>query len=271
MKHPLLPWITALALSLLWCSCQQEPSTVNLFVDRADSYATVSPEQYILFHVRAYSENDFVKRITCQSFDAENGILPVFDTVVNTKQIEFDLPVWTRTYSTSENMDVKYTFTATASTGVTTTYVRHVTVSGVVPLVPYENIILYSSCSDKANGLSLKWVTPVILQSADTTTVDVYDYHQPTTDSTVLSREWRSMTGLKFVRYNDFNFPAATIKYLHDAYLAGNKYSSVSNLNIGDIILVGRDNTAIGVFQIQNIIDEDGFENDRYELTFKKK
>ena len=87
----------------------------------------------------------------------------------------------------------------------------------------------------------------------------------------MLSRQWRSQSGLQFVRYNDFNFPAATVKYLHDSYLAGNKFSSVSNLNTGDIILVGRGNEAIGVFQIQNIYDEEGYENDRYELTFKKK
>jgi hypothetical protein len=53
--------------------------------------------------------------------------------------------------------------------------------------------------------------------------------------------------------------------------LAGNKYSSLGNISTGDIILVGRGNNAIGVFQIQAIHDEEGFENDRYELTFKKK
>ena len=147
----------------------------------------------------------------------------------------------------------------------------HVRVVGNVLLVPYEDLIMYSSCSEKGNGLSLQWVEPVIIQSADSTTIDVYDYHQPDTDPDLLSREWRSMTGLRFVRYNDFNFSAATIKYLQDAYLAGNGYSSITNLQVGDIILVGRGIDAIGVFLVQQIYDEEGIDNDRYVLSFKKK
>lgn len=272
MKHRNLLFITALALIFGWTSCGPKPSSVNLFVNRADDYGNpVSPEQYILIHVKALSENDLVERIDCKSFDSENGIETLFDTVIHAKEAEFDLPVLTKSYTTSENMKVKYSFTAYAADGNSTTQTLYVTVKGNVLLVPYENIILYSACTEKANGLSLKWVTPVIIQASDSTTIDVYDYHDPAIDSTVLTRTWRSMTDLKFVRYNDFNFPAATVKYLQDSYLAGNQYPSVNNLSIGDIILVGRDNEAIGVFQIQNILDEDGYENDRYELTFKKK
>lgn len=271
MKRTLLLVITALCLLLGTFSCEQEVSTVNLFVNRADEYTTVSPEQYILFHIRAYSEHDLIQHIECKSFDSENGIQQVFDTVVNAKQAEFDYAVWTQTYSTSESMDVKYTFTAYTPDGSSTIFVLHVRVVGNVLLVPYENLIMYSSCTEKSNGLSLEWVTPVIIQSADTATIDVYDYHRPDSDPDVLSREWRSMTGLRFIRYNDFNFPAATIKYLQDAYSAGNAYTSVSDLQVGDIILVGRDNNAIGVFLIQQIYDEAGVENDRYLLSFKKK
>jgi hypothetical protein len=271
MKRSLLLVISALALMLGTLSCEQEVSTVNLFVDRADEYTNVSPGQYILFHVKAYSEHSLVHRIECKSFESENGLEKVFDTVVDSRQVEFDYPVLTKTYTTSENMDVKYTFTAYAPDGSTTTFVLHVRVTGNVLLVPYEDLVMYSSCSEKANGLSLKWVTPVIIQSADTASIDVYDYHAPDSDPALLSREWRSMTGLKFIRYNDFNFPAATVKYLQDAYLAGNAYTSVNNLQVGDIILVGRYDEAIGVFLIQQIFDEEGFDNDRYVLSFKKK
>lgn len=253
-------------------SCQKPSSPVNLFITRADDYGdVVSGNQYILFHIKTYSEADMVKRVECKSFDAENGIQNIFDTLINAKQAEFEWPIMTQYFTTAENMKVKYTFTAYTSKGESISQVAYIKVIGNVPLVPYENIIMYSECSEKTNGLSLEWVTPIIVQTADTTTIDVYDYHDPMTEPSVLSCQWRSMTGLKFVRYNDFNFPAATVKYLHDAYLAGNKYSSINNLAIGDIILVGRDNDAIGVFQIQNIYDEEGIENDRYELTFKKK
>ena len=169
-------------------------------------------------------------------------------------------------------MDVKLSFTVHTSGGDQLTQVIHYRVKGNVLLVPYENIILYSGeQSAKPNGLSLEWVNPIITQTTDSTMVDIYDYRSEDATPGMLSHEWRSRTGIKFVRYNDFNFPAATVKYLQDSYLAGIKYSSLGNLTTGDIILVGRDNNAIGVFQIQAIYDEEGYENDRYELTFKKK
>lgn len=271
MRRPFSLLITLLALLLASVSCEKEVSEVNIFVNRADEYEQVSPEQYILFHIKAFSEHSMVHRIDCKSFDSENGVQTVFDTVVSAKQVEFDYAVWTQVYTTSENMDVKYTFTAYTPDGASTSFVQHVHVIGNVPLVAYEDLVMYSSCTQKGNGLSLEWVEPVIIQTADTSSVDVYDYHRPDLDSCVLSREWRSMTGLKFVRFNDFNFPAATVKYLQDAYVAGNSYSSVNNLNVGDIILVGRLDRAIGVFMIHQIYDEEGVDNDRYVLTFKKK
>ena len=261
-----------LVVAFIATSCHKPSSPVNLFITRADDYGdVVSGEQYILFHIKAYSESDIVSRIGCNSFDSENGIRKVFDTLLNAKHAEFDQSIWTQYFTTAENMKVKYTFSAYTSKGECINQVVYIKVIGNVPLIPYENIVMYSGCTEKQNGLSLRWVTPVITQTEDTTTIDVYDYHDPSTDPSVLSRQWRSKTDLKFVRYNDFNFPAATVKYLHDSFLAGNKYSSISDLKTGDIILVGRLNEAIGVFQIQNIYDEEGFENDRYELTFKKK
>lgn len=261
-----------LVVAFIATSCHKPSSPINLFITRADDYGdVVSGEQYILFHIKAYSESDIVSRVECNSFDAENGIQKVFDTIINAKQAEFDQPIWTQYFITAENMKVKYTFTAYTSKGENISQVTYIKVIGNVPLVPYENIIMYSGCTEKPNGLCLQWVTPVISQIDDTTTIDVYDYHEPTTDPSVLSRQWRSKTGIQFVRYNDFNFPAATVKYLNDSFLAGNKYASINELKAGDVILVGRNNKAIGVFQIQNVYDEEGFENDRYELTFKKR
>ena len=266
--------IFILGLFLLLNACKEPTSPVNLFVTRADEYGEqVSHSMFILFHIKAYSEHDEIARLECSSFDSENGTKHVFDTVFDagTTSVEYDYAHFTQYYTTSESMVVKLTFTVYTQGGDALSQVVYYRVVGNVLLVPYENLMLYSgSQSAKPNGLSLAWVTPIIAQTGDSTRVDIYDYHVPGTSPDTLSHEWRSMTGLYFIRYNDFNFPAATIKYLQDSYLAGNKYTSVSNLEYGDIILVGRGNTAIGVFQIQAIYDEEGNENDYYILTFKK-
>ncbi len=263
-----------LGVLMLFSACKEKTSPVNLFITRADEYGNeVSHSMYILFHIHAYSTDDQITRLECTSFDSENGTELVFDTLFsNTKEIEYDYAHFTKYYTTSEYMDVKLSFTVYTAGGDQLTQSVHYFVKGNVLLVPFEGIILYSGeQSQKPNGLSLEWVTPIISQTADSASIDIYDYRAQNSVPDELSREWRSATSVKFVRYNDFNFPAATIKYLQDSYLAGNKYTSVSDLSVGDIILVGRDNNAIGVFQIQAIYDEEGCENDRYELTFKKK
>lgn len=261
---------------LLLSSCVKENvSPVNLFITRSDEYGdSVSHSQYILFHIKAISNTKPISHLKCTSFDSENGIDLVFDTIFadGPMKVEYDYPLFTKYYTTTENMEVKLSFTVYTTEDETMTQVVYYHVVGNVLLTPYENIILYSGAlSDKKNGLSLEWVTPIIVQTADSTETDIYDFHSLDLSPDILSREWRSKTGISFVRFNDFNFPAATIKYLQDSYLAGNKFSSISNLTNGDIVLVGRDNTAIGVFQIQAIYDEEGVENDRYELTFKKR
>lgn len=259
-------------LLIIATGCNEQTSPVNLFVSRADDYGdNITFNQYILFHLKAFCQEGCINRIQGTSFESENGILSVFDTVLNAQTVEFDCPVKTSYYTTSEAMQVKYTFTAYTTDGQSISQVSYVMVKGNVPLLLYDNIVVYSSCNVKTNGLSLQTVSPVIIQTDDIKDIDVYDYHAPELDSTVLSRQWRSMTDMKFVRYNDFNFPGATVSNLINAYMAGQKKTSVDNIMVGDIILVGRDDEAIGVFQIQDLHDEEGYENDRYDVSFKKK
>ena len=91
-----------LAIVLLLVSCQKPTSPVNLFISRADDYGdVVSGDQYILFHLKAYSDSYIIDHIECKSFDAENGIQSIFDTLINAKQAEFDCPIWTQYFTTA--------------------------------------------------------------------------------------------------------------------------------------------------------------------------
>ena len=110
--------ILLLCMALMLASCHEKPSPVNLFISRADNYGNpVSGNQYILFHVKAFSDADIVSRIECKSFDSENGIEIILDTLINTKSVEFDYPIFTKYYTTSEFMEVKLSYPAYASNG----------------------------------------------------------------------------------------------------------------------------------------------------------
>ncbi|MBO6025672.1 MAG: hypothetical protein J6P73_00305 [Bacteroidales bacterium] len=267
--------ITLVGLLFLLGACKEPTSPVNLFINRADDFGeSVSHGTYIMFHIKTVSENDEITRLECECFDSEFGVTPVFDTLFASgkSSVEYDYAYLTKSYITSENMRVKLTFTVHTLGGESFSQVVYFYVTGATLLVTYDQLIMYSGAqSAKANGIALDLVTPIIMQTEDSTRVDVYDYHAQDANPDSLSCEWRSLTGIRFVKFNDFNFPGATTKYLQDSYKAGTKYASVANLCIGDIILVGKEENAIGVFQIQAIYDEDGLDNDRYEVTFKKK
>lgn len=272
MKNTL---ITLVGLLFLLGACKEPISPVNLFINRADNYGEwVTHETYIMFHIKTVSENDEIARLECECFDSEFGVTPVFDTLFPSGMsiVEYDYAYLTKAYITNENMRVKLTFTVHTLGGEKFSQVAYFYVIGTTLLVTYDQLIMYSGAqSAKANGIALDLVSPIIIQTEDSTRVDVYDYHAQGANPDSLSCEWRSLTGVRFVKYNDFNFSGATTKYLQESYKAGTKYSSVANLRNGDIILVGKGETAIGVFQIHAIYDEDGVDNDRYEVTFKKK
>ena len=89
-------------------------------------------------------------------------------------------------------------------------------------------------------------------------------------DSTLfLSREWRSMTGLMFARFNDFDFENASFTSVVNAYSTSNKTSKLTNIGNEDIILVGKEYGALGVIKVINVFDEFDNMQDRYYFVFK--
>jgi hypothetical protein len=80
---------------------------------------------------------------------------------------------------------------------------------------------------------------------------------------------WRSKTGIKFVRYNDFSYASATRKDVVNAYLSGNPLEMLSHIVSNDVVLIGRGLTPLGVLKIVAVFDEDGITNDRYVFNIK--
>lgn len=74
---------------------------------------------------------------------------------------------------------------------------------------------------------------------------------------------------MKFVRANSFDYASATSSSLSSAYSASVTSDTVEDIRLNDVILVGRDSKAVGVFKVIQIFDEEGTLNDRYILNFK--
>ena len=77
------------------------------------------------------------------------------------------------------------------------------------------------------------------------------------------------MNGLYFARFNDFDFENANSSSVINAYKNSNKSPKIMNISNEDIILVGRDNEALGVLKVINVYDEIDPMQDRYYFVFK--
>ncbi len=82
------------------------------------------------------------------------------------------------------------------------------------------------------HGFSINSLTYGTIGITDSSSMDFLDVSP---DS--LSMSWVSWSGGRFVRFNDFNYSAATVKSMGDAYDAGTKLEMISNLRENDILL----------------------------------
>ena len=260
-----------LALCALFTSCKKEASPVNIIVNQYGTSMTVPTGTIVAYHVKTFSEKNIVHKVTVTSLDNENGLVTLWDTILDVKTAEFDFMYKAPLFLQDSLTNVKLTFTATANTGDESRMVHNLVVSKGGTLASYDGIIMYSALSNNRNGFNLNNAQTIYTSTVDSSSIDIYDYFIPgTSDSSLLCREWRSKTSLLFVRFNDFDFAGATRTSLHNAYKAGAKYTSITNIMLGDVILVGRDDTELGAIQITAVYDDEGTDNDRYIFNFKK-
>jgi hypothetical protein len=117
------------------------------------------------------------------------------------------------------------------------------------------------------NGFSINSLTYGTIGITDSSLMDFLDVSP---DS--LSMSWVSWSGGRFVRFNDFNYSAATVKSMGDAFDAGTKLEKVANLRVNDILLFRKTlangdmtNAAIRITDISNSIVDP-----YYEFNMKK-
>lgn len=134
----------------------------------------------------------------------------------------------------------------------------------------YSGNLIYSKLAGKASGFTISNLQSDFVSEENMTNVDFMDYSVDSIHGSNLSRKWISFSGLSFARFNDFNYVQATRRSISDAYSIASKYNIIDNLQNDDILLVGRNDEAVGVIRITDIIDSDSTINDKYYFNIKK-
>ena len=129
---------------------------------------------------------------------------------------------------------------------------------------------LFSGKSGKQNAYNIVEGIPLYSNLADSLKMHIAD----TSNNTVLLKRWISPAGVKFVKFNGFDYANCTNISIKDAYNAGIKTEFIDNISIGDVYLARVNQKyqteSYVAIKISNIIDVAGSEWDRYVFNLKK-
>lgn len=271
MRHA-ISWLLILLGLVAFCgSCDNEDeSEIVIIVTPEDFVRSAKAGEKILYTVQAYSNDGPVNNLTFTSYEPVNGLQTVMDTMVGLPRIRFTFQYTVPQFK--DTTDIKLRFEAFNAYGESAAMLRFVKVSGgEVTLSELTGITMYSAASGQPDAYNLELEQLVNSHTVETDSLmDIYAWQDSTADGTVLSREWRSHTGIRFMRFNSFNYATATQLGIENAYATGVKMNYIRDLQAEDIIIFGDERKAMGIIKLIYVFDEPDARNDRYVFNLKR-
>lgn len=254
-------------LALVGCVDKPELSNVVvLATPKSDS--TLFSYEKMRYQLKLFTINEYVDGLTISSFDLDRGKTICVDTLfeLKKKELEYDF-IYTAPQISREELDVELSFMVKDNMGNTSEIKRDIKVRSRQQIIIEKNgIILYAHNSYLPNCLSLSDVSqPFVSLYADSLKADIWI--NPSDEQSSIT--WESQTGVKFVRHNDFNYATATKESLQATYRSSKRYDAINNVAINDIIIVGREEQAEGVFFVDNIVCNETPQYECLQLSFK--
>lgn len=230
--------------------------------------------QVVSFTIRGLSEGRSLARLIVTSKKDNSFTVTVKDTAITGTKLTY---IWEMRVSNAiQPYSEVLTFRLIDSEGaeMTTTRTLYVTLGAVV-LTETSGHQFYhgNSAVHGESAFDLETRVPV-LASVDSARRDVQDV-PVSSSATEMSRTWRSPAGGRFVRFNEFDYANATDISLEAAFLAGVPSETISDVQVGDMILVRLGSLPdtqrfYAVMKIMDVIDEPGTaDNDRYVFNMK--
>lgn len=259
------------ALVSLCCmvSCFNEKDASDIVLLVTPSATTVAEGGNIQFGIETWSIHGSLSSIGITSFDEENGLTELHS--------ESGLPdrysgnyIYTAPETDRESLNVDITFHVDDVAGYSKETTVRITVNATdISLPEYSAISIYSPFSGKDDGFNIAEHSTLSSSVASEDRIDIYMYAGPESGTDSFSPEWRTMTDIKFVRANSFDYPGATASSLSAFYRGSVKTDNVAAISNDDIIIVGRGDTALGVFKVIGVFDAAGSADDRMIVHFK--
>ncbi len=267
-----IDWFLLLLSMILvnWACEGEKESGIILIVKPEGLVRNAEVGEKILYSMEAYSNEGMVEKLSMSSYDTEQGLQVVLDSIIGKSRINL-----TYQYTVPQLKDttnVKIFFTASNEYGETVEIQKFVKVSGgEAALAELTGITMYAKPSGRPDAYHLESEQLVNSHTVESDSLlDIYAWQDSTANEDILSREWRSHTGIHFIRFNSFNYATATKSGLENAYSSGIKMNYIRNLQAEDIIIFGDEHQALGIIKLIYVFDEPGKMDDRYIFNLKR-
>jgi hypothetical protein len=255
---------------LVSCENEDDATKVVILLPSESAKQTVEAGEKLLYEIEAYSIKSNLNQFAITSFDTENGTISLLDTTLNTKNFKYSF-IYPVPEFPKDSVLVKLKMTASDYENNTQEFNCQITVTkGTFLLSELTGIVLYSGASGRPDAFSLGTLQPFLKSLADSADIDVYDYTNVELNTGELSREWRTNTDVRFSRVNSFNYSTATAQALKNLYPFVERQKYIKDIQVNDIVLLGREDKVVGLLQIVGVSDEEGAQNDFYRFNIKQ-
>jgi hypothetical protein len=223
--------------------------------------------QKLVFTINVFSDYQLTSFIITKKFEGGPESI-IFDSILSIKNFNFQ---WAFTTPDAVEDDLILYFKATNENGVQSVVGKRLTFSGN-QFKETTGLKIYSANSGKEVAFDLVALKPVSL-SAETSVRDIQELQSDTINAH-LSNKWVSPSGCEFVRFSDYDYGKANSSSARAAFQAGINLTEISNIAVGDILIVKITRLApaeeYAVVKITSLIDQEGKANDFYEISVKK-
>lgn len=259
--------LSAVLLSVCGCVTEEGASDVILLVTPSGYH--VKSGEMVYYDIESWTVHESLVQLEISSFDAVNGECDIKTVPIGTGKY-VDSFVYTAPEITTDSLVMEMRFAVTDNAGSRQRLVFPLKViDSAVTLQELTSITMYSPASGKEDGFSLATRSPVNVASSPEEDVDFYIYGTEDGEPDALSSEWRSRTGLYICKVTGVDYPSLTYRRLSQVYESSTKNTSVKEVTIDDIILVGTGTEALAAIKIIACFDEEGTSDDRYLFDMK--
>lgn len=220
--------------------------------------------------------NSSLTNVSVTSFDPEHGKEDIFCINPGTKEYR-DRIIWEVPSMTKDTTLIEILISATDNENVTNDFQLKLTaIGGNTALLPERSAItIYSPLSGKPDAFSFSTFQPLFSSSEAEDCDLVFISSGDESDNMPLT--WGSKTDIVFCKANSFDYSSATWANLQAVFSSSLHTDTVSDLQVDDVIIVGREThsednikiSTIGVIKIMAIYDDSGTQSDRIAFNLK--